>query len=225
MQVLPFPERGFSPSMADPGIPTRLLAHVRQQASTLLLIAAVLWGVEVLDAGLRWLTSLRLDNWGILPREISGLKGILLAPLLHVDFNHLTANCVPLLVLASMVLLEGRTQFWKATIAIVLLNGAAVWCLGQSDSVYIGASGVVFGYLGYVFMRAWVSRKPMWVALAIGSGIVYGGLAASLLTFSKGVSWLGHISGMISGMLAAQWFHSPSEPVGSFALKNELHDK
>jgi len=170
-------------------------------------LMALLWGAEVLDVVLRTISDIRMDAWGIRPRSIGGLKGIVLAPFLHVNFNHLAANSLPLLVLASLVLLEGPNRFWKATGLIALLSGAAVWCIGQSHSVYLGASGIIFGYLGFVFMRAWVSRQPLWIAIAVASALVYGGLAMSLLSVQQGVSWLGHSSGLLSGMLTATLLH------------------
>lgn len=189
--------------MTQPLTADSILRHLKHQAATLFALMALLWGAEVLDVVLRTISDLRLDAWGIRPRTISGLKGIVLAPFLHVDFNHLAANSFPLLVLASLVLLEGPRRFWKATGLIALLSGAAVWCIGQSNSVYLGASGIIFGYLGFVFMRAWVSRQPVWIAIAIAvaSALVYGGLAVSLLSVQQGVSWLGHTSGLLSGML------------------------
>jgi membrane associated rhomboid family serine protease len=194
--------------MAPYAMPHRLsadsiLRHLKRQAATLFALMALLWSAEVLDVVLRTISDIRMDAWGIRPRSLSGLKGIVLAPFLHVDFNHLAANSLPLLVLASLVLLEGPRRFWTATGLIALLSGAAVWCIGQSNSVYLGASGLIFGYLGFVFMRAWVSRQPVWIAIAVASALVYGGLAMSLLSVQQGVSWLGHSSGLLSGMLTA----------------------
>ncbi len=198
---------GLVPAMPDTGPFPLILRHLRQQASTLALLAAIIWGAEMLDQVLSWISDIHLDSWGIRPRQMAGLTGILFAPLLHVDFNHVAANSLPLLVLASLILLEGPRLFWQATGLIALVSGSVVWVLGRYDSVYIGASGLVFGYLGYVFMRAWVTRRPLWISLAIVCSIVYGGLAMSLLTVTEGISWLGHLSGLVSGMLAARWLH------------------
>jgi membrane associated rhomboid family serine protease len=81
----------------------------------LLLLFVLLWGGEVVDVVLKSLTPVRLDAWGIQPLRLSGLVGIVVAPILHVDFNHVAANTVPLLVLASMVMLEGERRFWRAS--------------------------------------------------------------------------------------------------------------
>jgi membrane associated rhomboid family serine protease len=173
----------------------------------LLLLFVLLWGVEVVDVVLKSLTPVRLDAWGIQPLRLSGLVGIVVAPILHVDFNHVAANTVPLLVLASMVMLEGERRFWRATALIALVNGLAVWCFGRWESVYIGASGLIFGYVGFIFMRAWVTRRPLWILLGVGCAVAFGGLVLSLLSMPEGISWLGHLSGMIAGMLAAEWLH------------------
>jgi membrane associated rhomboid family serine protease len=187
---------------------SQVVAHLRQQGVTLGLILLVLWGAEMLDFFLRVFSPIQMDSFGIRPRTLLGIMGIPLAPILHVNFSHLLANTLPLLVLASLVLFEGTGRFWRATLIIILVGGTAVWCFGQRDSVYLGASGLVFGYMGFVFMRAWVSRRLLWIAIAIACAVFYGGLAVSLFSLKEGVSWLGHLSGFIAGMLAAEWLHT-----------------
>ena len=170
-------------------------------------LVGVLWLSEALDVALRWISDWQLDVYGIRPRRLGGLPGIVLAPLLHADFAHLAANTVPLAVLGGLVLVEGAARFWQTTLIIVIVGGLPVWLFGRSDAVYIGASGLAFGYLGYVLMRAWVSRKAAWIIVALGASAVYGGLLLGFLRWVPGVSWLGHVSGFAAGILAAALLH------------------
>jgi membrane associated rhomboid family serine protease len=190
--------------------------HLRLQGVTLALMFLLLWTGELLSTVVRFQSGYDLDQWGIIPREARGLPGILLAPLLHVSASHLAANSLPLLLLASLILVEGARVFWLATGIILLVSGAVVWGLGAADSVYLGSSSLVYGYFGYILMRAWITRSPLWVALGLLSLLIYGGLGAALLTVKEGVSWLGHFSGLVAGMLAAdqlQRWHRVKEKV------------
>ncbi len=170
------------------------------QLATLLGISAVLWLLQVSGLG---------SQWGIQPRTGRGLVGILLAPWQHQDSTHLWHNLPPLIVLAWLVMWEGLARFWKATLIIALLSGLTVWLLGQSHANYIGSSALVFGYLGYAMMRAWVSRRPVWIIVGLAAMILFGGLLQMFLQWNATVSWLGHVSGFIAGMIAASAMHRP----------------
>ena len=113
-----------------------------------LLLLSAMWLLELIDVVLRG----RLDSAGIEPRDTDGLLGIILAPLLHVGFSHLVANTIPLLVLGTLVATSGRAVFWKVTAAVVVLGGVATWLIAPANTVTVGASGLVFGYLGYLLV-------------------------------------------------------------------------
>lgn len=174
-----------------------------------LLLLAVMWGLELLDVVLRG----RLDSGGIQARETDGLLGVLLSPFLHAGFSHLLANTVPLLVLGTLVARGGRRAFWSATAVIVVLGGLGTWLIAPSDSVTIGASGVVFGYLGYLIVVG--VRTRHWVDLLVGLAVLllYGGLLLGALPWavSEGVSWQAHLCGALAGGLAA-WWVPPGRP-------------
>ncbi len=181
--------------------------QVRLQGVTLGVILVVLWSLELADVMLRHLFPPGLDRFGIFPRQIQGLPGVLLAPLLHVNFQHLAANTLPLLVLASLMLVEGARRFWKALVIIVLVSGVIVWLFGAAGSVYLGSSNVVYGCFGFLLMRAWITRRPAWVAVGVVVLLLYGGLGSALFTLKEGVSWLGHTAGLLAGMVAADQMH------------------
>ena len=161
----------------------------------------LLWVVEVVDTGL----GNRLDDEGIRPGTTDGLLGIVFAPLLHGGFGHLLANSVPLLVLGFLVLLSGLRRGLAVTAVIWLVGGLGTWLLGGPGTVHIGASGVVFGGLTYLAVRGFVSRQPAQIAVGIGVLLVYGGLLWGVLPGQPGVSWQGHLSGALGGVLAAWW--------------------
>lgn len=165
----------------------------------LLAATALLWVVEAADAVL----PAEFDEAGIVPRDGDGLMGILLAPFLHADFGHLAANTVPLVVLGILAAIAGTARFVLATVIIVVVSGLGVWLTAPSNSVTVGASGVVFGYLGYVLARAVFERSLLYAGVAIAVVLVYGGLVWGVLPGAAGVSWQGHLFGLIGGVLAA----------------------
>ena len=169
-----------------------------------LLLLAIMWGLELVDVVLRG----RLDAGGIRARESEGLVGVLLSPFLHAGFSHLLANTVPLLALGTLVAMGGRRTFWAATAVITLLGGLGTWLIAPASSTTIGASGLVFGYLGYLLVVG--VRTRHWVDLLVGLAVLvlYGGLLLGALPWAvaDGVSWQAHLCGALAGGLAAWWF-------------------
>lgn len=160
---------------------------------------ALLWGIEVVDVA----ASHRLDGWGIRPRSGEGLFGILAAPLLHGGWGHLSANTVPALVLGFLALATGIGRGLAATAIIWLLGGLAVWLVAGSNSIHLGASGLVFGWLTYLVVQGFVDRKPAEILVGLGVLVVYGSVLWGVLPGTPGVSWQGHLFGAIAGVVAA----------------------
>ncbi len=190
------------------------LSHMRstgkqllRQLATLALIAAVLWGVLLLDAIIASMSSFRVSEFGIRPREWRGLTGILTAPLLHLDATHLMRNLPPLLMLGWLVMLEGIARFWRATALIAAVSGIAVWVFGQSHANYLGSSAVAFGYLSHVLMRAWITRRMAWIIAAAAALILFGGMALTFFEWSTGTSLHAHLLGFAAGILSAVVLH------------------
>lgn len=161
-----------------------------------------LWVIEILD---QWIFRNALDQFGIRPRQESGLLGVLFAPMLHGGFQHLSANTAPLLVLGWFVLFDGPRTFAIVTAVVWLVGGLGVWLLGRSRSIHIGVSGVIFGYLGYLLFRGYLVQSPGAIVLAVISGLLYGGLIWGVLPLRRGSSWEGHLFGFLSGGLAAYY--------------------
>ena len=159
----------------------------------------VMWGVALLNL----LAGQRLLAFGIVPRSLDGLIGIPLCPFLHDGMAHLLANTVPLAVLGSLVVVRGRQGLGAVSAFIVLLGGVGVWLLARS-SVHVGASGLVFGYFGYLVAGGWYDRSPSSVGLAVLVIFLYGGLIWGVLPSTPRVSWEGHLFGLLAGILLAK---------------------
>lgn len=169
-----------------------------------LVLLCVMWALEALDVLLRgW-----LDSAGIQPRDVDGLLGVLLAPFLHDGFQHLLANTLPLLVLGALVATGGRAVFWRVTGTVVVLGGLGTWLIAPANSITIGASGVVFGYLGYLLVLG--VRTRHWLDLLVGLLVLvlYGGLLLGALPWAvdANVSWQAHLCGALAGGVAAWWW-------------------
>lgn len=160
---------------------------------------ALLWAIELVDVA----ASHRLDGWGIRPRSGEGLLGILAAPLLHGGWGHLLANTVPALVLGFLTLATGLARGLAATAIIWLVGGLAVWLVAGGNSVHLGASGLIFGWLTYLVVQGFVDRKPGEIAIGLGVLVIYGGVLWGVLPGQTGVSWQGHLFGALAGVVAA----------------------
>ena len=190
------PDRDAMPDTTDDKLP------ILQRLKALLILVAVLWGLEVVDV---FLLGGGLDRFGILPRSLRGLGGIFAAPFLHGGFGHLAANTGPLLVLGALVMARGLRDFVLSSVVIAIVAGFCVWLLAGSGSVHIGASSVVFGYLGFLVLVGFLERSVVGILVSVGVGLVYGGLIWGVLPGQPGVSWQGHLFGALAGLLAAKW--------------------
>jgi membrane associated rhomboid family serine protease len=148
-------------------------------------------------------TDLRL--FGIVPRNIAGLKGILFAPVLHSGPSHLLANTSALFVLLTLSLSYSRRLTYWAMLIITVGGGGLVWLFGSSNSVHIGCSGVVFGLTGYLIFLGLYRRDWKALFVSLFTGLVYGSMLFSLLVHTPGISWTGHFFGFLAGVTAAGW--------------------
>ncbi|AFZ14284.1 Peptidase S54, rhomboid domain protein [Crinalium epipsammum PCC 9333] len=162
---------------------------------------AIMWILEIID--LFFLRG-RLNAYGIRPHTIIGLRGILFAPFLHGGLGHLIANTIPFLTLGWLIMLRETSDFFIVTAITTLVSGLGVWLFGNPYSVHIGASGVVFGYLGFLLLRGYFERSFIAIALSLIVGFFYGGVIWGILPTQRGISWEGHLFGFIGGVLAAR---------------------
>ncbi|MBB5776952.1 rhomboid family intramembrane serine protease [Nonomuraea jabiensis] len=175
-----------------------LLSGALSALAVVVAMLAVMWVVEGVD----FVLNGRLDReFGIIGWEPDGLIGILFAPFLHGGFGHLMANSLPLLVLGFLAGLRDLRKFLWASVLIILIGGLGTWL--TSPNVYtVGASGLIFGYFGFILARGLFDRRLLDIVIAIGVGFAYWGILAGLLPNQQGISWQGHLFGLIGGVVA-----------------------
>lgn len=176
-----------------------LPADAAHAAIGLALFVLLLWVLESIDT----MTGHRLDRLGIRPRSFSGLTGVLFAPLLHGGFGHLAANSLPLLVLGTLVAFTDLENLAVVTIVVWVLSGLGVWLFGRSNTCHLGASGLVFGYMGFLLTLAALRQSPGAIVLAVVALLLYGGAIWGILPLRRGRSWQGHLFGLLAGALCA----------------------
>lgn len=175
----------------------------KDQLTILFGLVAIFWVVELVD--LFVISSYSFDRFGIIPRNVIGLRGIFFAPFLHGNLPHLIANTVPFLSLGWLTMLQETSDFWRVTGITMLVGGLGVWLIGQTGSIHIGASILIFGYLGFLLFRGYFQRNTPSIALSIIVGVFYGSLIWGVLPTRAGISWEGHLFGFIGGVIAARW--------------------
>ena len=171
-------------------------------AQVIAAFVALLYVVELVDT----LDRNRLDSYGIRPREVDGLDGIVFAPLLHHGWGHLVANTVPLLVFGFLILLAGVARWAAVTAVVWLVGGVGTWLTGQPNSLHLGASVLAFGWLVYLLLRGIFARDASQIALGAILLFMYGGILYGVLPGQPGISWQGHLFGALGGALAAYQF-------------------
>ena len=181
--------------------------------ATILTFVALLYLVELIDL----LTNHSLEDNGIRPQTTDGLWGIIFAPVLHANWAHLMANTIPLLVLGFLMTLAGISRFVWATAIIWILGGFGTWLIGNVGSScgptdYIGASGLIFGYLAFLLVFGVFVRRVWNIIIGLVVLFLYGGVllgAMPVLHQCGGVSWQGHLSGAVAGVVAAYLLSAP----------------
>ena len=173
------------------------------KSQTLILggFVALFWGLELLD---QTVFQGSLDRFGIVPHSIVGLRGILFAPFLHGGMGHLIANTVPFVILGWLVMVQETSDFWIVTALSALVGGLGVRLFASPQSLHVGSSILIFGYLGFLLLRGYFQRNSASIALALLVIFLYGGLVWGILPSHPGVSWQGHLFGFLGGVLAAK---------------------
>jgi membrane associated rhomboid family serine protease len=163
-------------------------------------IVAVMWIVEIINT----IDSNRLDQDGIYARSVSHLWGILTAPFIHASFAHLIGNTIPFVFLGLIIALRGAARLALVTAIVIVLGGLGTWLISPAGVPTVGASGVVFGYAAYLLARGFFDRSLLEIFTGLVVGVIWGAvLLASLVPHHNGVSWQGHLSGALAGVIAA----------------------
>jgi len=177
----------------------RARANFRLAWRIALAFVALIWLIQLSD----WALDLGPQDLGIRPRRISGLVGIVFAPLLHGGFDHLIANTLPLLVLGTAMLYLYPSSARKALPAIYFGPGIAVWLFGRAGSVHFGASGLIYGLAGYILVAGLIRRDRRAIAASLLVCFMYGAMVWGVLPIERGVSWETHLAAALIGLALA----------------------
>ncbi len=169
---------------------------IREEALAIGIFLAVIWVIFILDR------FLPLEQWGLIPRDLGGLFGIISMSFLHADWQHIVGNSVPLIILLAL-LAGSRADSIKVVIMVTLLGGAMLWLFGRS-SLHIGASLLIFGLASFLVVSGILEKRTLPIMISIGVVLFYGTtLLSGIVPWQTGVSWEGHLFGGLSGAVTA----------------------
>jgi membrane associated rhomboid family serine protease len=169
----------------------------RQAAIVVGAFTLLLYVIELLDR----ILPANLERFGIVPRSISGLDGIVWAPLLHTTWGHLLSNTLPVLIFGFLAMSSGLGQWIAVSATIWLISGIGVWLVG--GGLTVGASGLALGWLTFLLLRGIFTRSFLQLLVAVVLFLYWGGTLLGVLPGDPGVSWQGHLFGAAAGVLAA----------------------
>jgi len=180
------------------------LAEARKAFFLMVGFIGLIWLLQVFN----WAGHYRLDyDYGVVPRNIGRLPEIFTSPFLHFNWDHIEGNSGPLFVFGLLAAYRGVVRFLGVTLVVVITSGLAVW-LFQSDSVTVGASGLIFGYFGYVLARGLIDRNLIDALAAVVMALSYAYILTVAIPGTPGVSWIGHLGGLVGGIASGWVFRS-----------------
>jgi len=180
------------------------------RAALLFGFVGLMWLVFVLDS----IFGGALPITGIIPRSSAGLPGIIEAPFIHANLHHIVANTIPLLILGALILVRGAGEFLMVIQMSMLVGGFGTWLFG-AHGAHVGASGIVFGFIGFLLFRSVYDRRLSSFFMTLVVAFLYGGSIALTILPSAGISWTSHAFGFLGGILAARFrYGSRTVPSG-----------
>jgi len=173
---------------------------LNQSIKAIIVFLIIIWGSYFLSF------VFPLQQFGLVPRSVTGLTGIIFAPFLHGSLSHLIGNSISFAIFALVLaLLEGNKMFAKV-IWMVLIGGSLTWLMGRS-AIHIGASGLIFSLFAYLLLAGWFSKKIKYIVVSSGLIFFYSGMIFGVFPSTPGVSWEGHLFGFIAGIIVAWRYH------------------
>lgn len=176
-----------------------LKSEFRAHLTVLTLFLGLLWVVHLVNV----LSGGQLRSFGIQPRTVSGLSGMLFAPFLHNDLSHLVSNTVGILTLGWLVMIRDTWHLPIVALFAIVVGGVVTWTFGGAGN-HAGASGMVYGFLGYLLLSGWFSRSIGWIVFSLATFACFGGLLYGMTPAAgETISISGHVGGFLGGVLAA----------------------
>ncbi len=176
----------------------RARANFRLAVKLTLGFVALIWFIQLLN----WALDLGVEDFGVRPRELAGLPGILFAPLMHSGFAHLIANSLPVVIVGTAMLYLYPSAALLVLPAVYLGPGVAVWLFARGG-VHVGASGLIYGLVSYVFVAGLIRRDRRAIAASLLVSFLYGASVWGVLPIERGVSWETHLAAALIGLALA----------------------
>jgi membrane associated rhomboid family serine protease len=172
----------------------------RQEGIALLAgMVAIMWVVELINS----VDNYKLDQDGLYPHNVDRIWGIFTTPFLHASWSHLIGNTIPFVFMGALIALEGARRLAAVTLIVIVLGGLGTWLVSPAGVPVVGASGVVFGYATYLLTRGFFNHSLTQILAGVVVGAVFGSALLASLVPHGNVSWQGHLSGGIAGVIAA----------------------
>ena len=178
-----------------------IVTQTKNNTSYLIDIIGVVWGIFFINL----LLGKRLLFLGIIPRNLFGIPGIFCAPFLHADFNHLFFNTIPLIVLSNFLLIDGINYFLIVTAYITIISGVLTWAFAK-PGIHVGASSVITGYWALLISNIYQQGTITAIILGLICIYYFAGIFYALFPGKKGVSWEGHLFGLLAGLATSYFF-------------------
>ena len=172
------------------------------------ILVSIMWALELLDTVL---PHLNIDYYGIHPRNLQRWYGILLAPFLHGSWQHLLMNTPPFIIFGSLIAIHCLGDLWVVSVITALVSGIGVWLISPANSITLGASGVIFGYFGFLLFRGIFERNLTSLFVSVAIAVLYGSLIWQVFPSAPHISWQAHLFGFIGGVLAASLYSLPEK--------------
>jgi membrane associated rhomboid family serine protease len=183
-----------------------VLAEARKALFVMVAFLAILWIIQVANAFDHYQLT---NNYGIRPRELASLPDIVTAPFLHVSWTHIESNSGPLFIFGFLAAYRGVVRFLGLTAMVIVVSGLAAWFFGDPHSNGVGASGVVFGYLGYILVRGFFDRHGIDILIGAVMALCFAYQFTVLLPHA-GIGWQAHIGGLVAGVVGGWLFRDRS---------------
>lgn len=177
------------------------------------LFLLLLWGIKLFEV----VTNTNLSWYGVYPRTLHGLSGILFAPMLHADFSHLASNSLPLLFLGAIIFYFYRSIAFQVFFWVYLMTGIWVWAAAR-PAYHIGASGIIYGFVCFLFFSGIFRKDTRLMALSLFVTFLYGSMVWGVFPIQPGISWESHLLGSLAGIITAYNFRKEGPPPKTYDL-------
>ncbi|MEU0791498.1 rhomboid family intramembrane serine protease [Amycolatopsis sp. NPDC005961] len=185
-----------------------MIAEAKKALWVMVGLLAVMWVIQLVNAPTDYDLS---REFGIVTRDPASLPEIFTAPFLHYGWDHIEANSGPLFVFGFLAAYRGVKKWLGVSVLIIVASGLGIWFISPTSAVTVGASGLVFGYFGYIIVRGLFDRHPIDIVIGLVMALCFAYQFVSLLPTEEGVSWQGHMFGFVGGIVGG-WLFRDKRP-------------